>query len=52
MNEWDYIFHLNFWKHAEEIKIQTRASVLHKAHISVDNCGDVDGMIVERKGRL
>ena len=30
----------------------TRASVLHKARISVDNCGDVDGMIVERKGRL
>ena len=30
----------------------TRASVLHKARISVDSCGDVDGMIVERKGRL
>ena len=33
-------------------KNNTRASVLHKARISVDNCGDVDGMIVERKGRL
>ena len=31
---------------------RTRASVLHKARISVDSCGDVDGMIVERKGRL
>ena len=31
---------------------KTRASVLHKARISVDSCGDVDGMIVERKGRL
>ena len=34
------------------VTITTRASVLHKARISVDSCGDVDGMIVERKGRL
>ena len=26
--------------------------MLHKARISVDSCGDVDGMIVEKKGRL
>ena len=25
--------------------------MLHKASIPVDNCGDVDGMIVERKKR-
>ena len=38
-----------FWSITQE---PTRASVLHKARISVDSCGDVDGMIVERKGRL
>ena len=47
-----FAFFFNQGKEYEAKTCQTRASVLHKARISVDNCGDVDGMIVERKGRL